>query len=329
MKLFWGYLKARWGTAALAVLLCGLFLLLGWAGGLETELLWYSLLLWAAVCAAGLAWGFARYRGRHRALEEAKTRLLLTPDCLPPAGDLLEEDYQSLLDLALADRALLRTQADRQGRELEETFGLWAHQIKNPLAAMRLILQQGEPIEAGELEQELFETEQYVEMALNYLRLGSESTDYVFRPCPLDQVIRRAVKKYARQFIRRRIRLDYEGTELTVVTDEKWLGFVLEQLLSNALKYTLSGSVSIRTGENSLTIADTGIGIAPEDLPRVFEKGYTGYNGRAQQKSTGLGLWLCRQVLNRLGHEIRLSSVPGEGTEATVIFGQAKAESWE
>ena len=322
MKLFLDYLKSRTGTAALAAALCAVLLLSGWLSGLEPGALGYCVLLWAAVCAAALGLGFARFRRRHLALEGAMRRILLSPDAVPPPADRLEEDYGELLRLVLEDRAALKGETDRRYRELRDTFTLWAHQIKNPIAAMRLLLQQEPGEQNAELEQELFEIEQYVEMILNFLRLGSESTDFVLRRCSLDAVIRPVVKKYAAQFIRKRIRLEYEGTEQTVLGDEKWLGFVVEQLLSNALKYTRQGTIRIQAGDNCLKIKDSGIGIAAEDLPRVFEKGYTGYNGRADKKSTGLGLWLCRRVLTELGYGIRISSVPGEGTEVTVDFGE-------
>ena len=320
MKLFWEYFISRIGTAALAAVLCGVMLLCGWLSGLERGAILYCLLLWAAICAVALAAGFTRFFRRHQALEDAARKIILSPGALPQPGDRLEEDYQQLLELVLADRTELRKETDRRYREQRDTFTLWAHQIKNPIAAMGLLLQQ-EPVEnRSELEQELFEIEQYVDMVLNYLRLGSESTDFVLRRCELDEVIRKALKKYAKQFIRRRISLEYEETGLTVLTDEKWLGFVLEQLLSNALKYTVKGTIHVFAENNSLKIRDTGMGIAAEDLPRVFEKGYTGYNGRTDKKSTGLGLWLCRRVLHELGHEISLTSAPGEGTEVTIAF---------
>jgi hypothetical protein len=157
--------------------------------------------------------------------------------------------------------------------------------------------------------------EQYVEMVLGYLRLGSESTDYVFRDCGLDALLRQSVRKYARLFILKKISLDFQETGKTVLTDEKWLCFVIEQLLSNAVKYTPEGGrVRIYGDGDTLVIADSGIGIRPEDLPRVFEKGFTGFNGREDKKSTGIGLYLCRQVLDRLGHDISIASRPGQGT---------------
>lgn len=195
---------------------------------------------------------------------------------------------------------------------MTDYYTLWAHQIKTPIAAMGLLLQE-EP--HPELEGELLKIEQYVEMVLGYLRLGSESTDYVFRNCGLDALVRQAVRKYARLFILKKISLDFQETGKTVLTDEKWLSFVIEQLLSNAVKYTPEGGrVRIYGDGDTLVIADSGIGIQPEDLPRVFEKGFTGFNGREDKKSTGIGLCLCRQVLDRLNHDISIASRPGQGT---------------
>ena len=166
---------------------------------------------------------------------------------------------------------------------------------------------------------ELFRMEQYVDMVLQYLRLSSGENDLVIREYKLDELIREAVRKYAAQFVLKKLRLTYIPTEISVVTDRKWFGCILEQLLSNAIKYTpAGGSIAIRVEEDALHISDTGIGIAPEDLPRVFEQGYTGENGREQQRATGLGLYLCREALTRLGHSIRLESTPGQGTTAFV-----------
>ena len=160
--------------------------------------------------------------------------------------------------------------------------------------------------------------EQYVQMALQYLRMEKMTSDLVFARYDLDALIRQAVRKYAPLFIRRKIILSYEPVHCEVLTDEKWLVFVLEQILSNALKYTKSGSIHIYLSPDApktLVIEDTGIGIAPEDLPRIFEKGYTGCNGRADKRSTGIGLYLCRQIMEKLSHTIRIESEMGAGTK--------------
>lgn len=166
-----------------------------------------------------------------------------------------------------------------------------------------------------ELLAELFRIEQYAEMALSYIRLESRESDFVIKEYNLDDIIRQAIHRYAPQFIRRKLRLVYEPTEVKVLTDEKWLLFILEQIISNAVKYTPSGTVTIRvTEDKKLSVEDTGIGIAPEDLPRIFEKGFTGYNGRNDKKATGLGLNLCRKAAEHLNVGIAVESKPGVGS---------------
>ena len=206
-------------------------------------------------------------------------------------------------------------------------YTTWVHQIKTPIAAMGLVLQQEDTEESRRLSEELQRIEQYVEMVLTYLRLGSGDTDYVFARVDLDKLLRGCIRKYASQFIRRHLTLDYQNMDCQVLTDEKWLAFVVEQVLSNALKYTREGSVRIyMESPCTLCIRDTGIGISPEDLPRVFEKGYTGYNGRSDRKATGLGLYLCRQICDRLKSTITASSVPGEGTTIRIGLGREVLE---
>lgn len=203
----------------------------------------------------------------------------------------------------------------RRHRELTDYYSLWVHQIKTPIAAMDLLLQEDDSPHRGELEMELLKIGQYVEMVLSYLRLDSDSTDYVLREYPLDDILRQAVRKFAKMFILKKITLDFQETGKTVLTDEKWLLFVVEQVLSNALKYTpAGGTIRIYGDGATVVIADNGIGIREEDQARVFEKGFTGYNGRADKKSTGIGLYLCRQVMDRLNHGISLTSRPGQGT---------------
>ena len=184
---------------------------------------------------------------------------------------------------------------------------------------MKMILQQEDTEENHLLSAELFRIEQYTEMALQYLRLDSKTNDFVFQQYDLDSIIRQAIRKYAPQFILRKIRLIYEPVSMTILTDEKWMLFLLEQLLSNAIKYTPHGSVTISvTPEKVLQVADTGIGIAPEDLPSIFEKGFTGYNGRVDKKSTGLGLYLCQQAAKKISVSLSVTSEVGKGSAFSV-----------
>ena len=206
-------------------------------------------------------------------------------------------------------------------------YTVWAHQIKTPIASMRLHLQNEDSALSRTLTSDLHRIEQYVEMVLTFLRLNSESTDYVIKEYDLDKIIKGAVKKFSSDFISRKLSLVYEPLNTTVITDEKWLSFVIEQVLSNALKYTPTGSIII-TLENKkvLRIRDTGIGIAPEDLPRVFENGYTGYNGRVDKKASGIGLYLCKRICDNLGHAITARSIVGLGTIIDIDLAQRKLE---
>ena len=161
-------------------------------------------------------------------------------------------------------------------------------------------------------------------MVMAYLRLDADTTDYVIRECDVDAIIQKAVRRFAGEFIARRLTLHYQPLGLRAVTDEKWLQFVLEQLLSNALKYTPSGGVTIDQEEPGvLCVRDTGVGIAPEELPRIFEKGFTGEMGRSDRRASGIGLYLCRRICRGLGHGLSAASRPGEGTVIRIDLRQA------
>ncbi len=212
-------------------------------------------------------------------------------------------------------RRAQETEAARRYADMVDYYTLWAHQIKTPIASMRLTLQNEDSPLSRRLTAELGRVERYVEMVLAYLRLDADSTDYVLRECELDPIVRGAVKKFSGEFIERKLALDFRPTGARVLTDEKWLSFVLEQLLSNALKYTPEGRISVYMEvPATLCISDTGIGIAPEDLPRIFEQGFTGRNGRRDKRASGLGLYLCRRVCRSIGHGISAESEPGKGT---------------
>ena len=247
------------------------------------------------------------------------------PDELPAAQSPQEQAYQALLLALHTDRQKLKSDMNARYHDMTEYYTVWAHQIKTPIAAIRLALQNEDTPLSRRLTGEVGRVEQYVQMALTYLRLGSDSSDYVIRSCALDDIVRPAVRRFAGEFIQRKIQLNYQMLNYTVITDEKWLGFVVEQVLSNALKYTPQGSVSIyMEPEGVLCIRDTGIGVAPEDLPRVFEKGYTGYNGRSHRKASGLGLYLCREILTRLGHSVSAESQVDHGTTIRIDLRQHK-----
>lgn len=316
--LFFSWLRVQRLAAAVGLLGAGVSVLVFWLYGLPGEGLVYTLVLWAAGFSVLGGVDFFRFRRCHRDLEKLHKEILVTAENLPRPGCLIEEDYQSLLRLLESTLRERQAQADQAMADQLAYYTLWVHQIKTPIAAMDLLLQQGERGPAAQAE--LFKISQYVDMALQYVRLDGTTRDLHLSQVSLDQVIRQVVRKYAKLFILKKIRLDFRETGLTVLSDEKWLAFLLEQLLSNALKYTPEGGQVAIFGEprEILMIADTGIGIAPEDLPRVFERGFTGQNGRLDKKATGIGLYLCRRVTELLGHTLSITSAPGKGTQVRV-----------
>ena len=316
--LFFSWLRVQRLAAAVGLLGAGVSVLVFWLYGLPGEGLVYTLVLWAAGFSVLGGVDFFRFRRCHRDLEKLHKEILVTAENLPRPGCLIEEDYQSLLRLLESTLRERQAQADQAMAVQLAYYTLWVHQIKTPIAAMDLLLQQGERGPAAQAE--LFKISQYVDMALQYVRLDGTTRDLHLSQVSLDQVIRQVVRKYAKLFILKKIRLDFRETGLTVLSDEKWLAFLLEQLLSNALKYTPEGGQVAIFGEprEILVIADTGIGIAPEDLPRVFERGFTGQNGRLDKKATGIGLYLCRRVTELLGHTLSITSAPGKGTQVRV-----------
>lgn len=312
MRVLCSYFLRHWKLLLLLGGCLGICSAVFYLYSLPLESVGYAFVLCFALGLTLFVIGYFQFLRRHRALEKLLVQVREKVLPLPPPKGLLEEDYQALLQALAAERAALALESRNRLQDMTDYYTLWAHQIKTPIAAMGLLLQEAP---RPELEGELLKIEQYVEMVLGYLRLGSDTTDYVFRRCDLDALLRQSLRKYARLFILKKISLDFQETGRTVLTDGKWLAFVLEQLLSNAVKYTPEGGqVRIYGDGETLVIVDSGIGIRPEDLPRVFEKGFTGFNGREDKKSTGIGLYLCRQVLDRLNHGISISSRPGQGT---------------
>lgn len=299
------YLREHLPLAGLLALFAGTFALVLSLYHLPTEPVAYASALCAVMGLIALIWGFVRYRRAHQ------------------ARTLSEADDQAIMQRLLHDVRAAQSDLAAYRQDSTDYFTAWVHQIKTPLSVMRLQLQSEDTPENRAMLAELFQMEQYVTMALSYARLGNPTKDLVLTRVPLDPVIRQAIRDFAPLLIRKKLRLQYEPTTESALTDSKWLLFILHQLLSNAVKYTERGRVSIRvTSAPAIIVADTGIGIAPEDVPRVFEKGYTGYNGRGGQKSTGLGLYLVHQTAEMLHCRVSLSSRIGEGTSVTIDLHQ-------
>ena len=270
---------------------------------------------------------FYKIWNKHKQLQKLEMLPTNLEEMLPEPSTYEEEDYQKILLLLMEEQKKLESGKNQRYNDMIDYYTTWAHQIKTPIASMKLTLQNEDSELSRRLSGDLFRIEQYVEMVLMFLRLDSSSTDYVIKEYELDDMIKSAVRKFARQFIQRRIRLDYQPVDVRVLTDEKWFSFVIEQVLSNALKYTSEGSVTITVEDaKTLCIRDTGIGIAPEDLPRIFEKGYTGYNGRSDKKASGIGLYLCKRICNNLGHRISAESELDKGTTIKIDMEQLKIE---
>ena len=323
MKLFFAYCRqARW-TALFYLLACAVFAVSFFLYRLPLAAVLYPAAISALIGIGFFIGGFWRVRAHHRQLEALRQQTAAMIADLPAPCGVEAADYQALVRTLQTEMAEREARADARYQDMLEYYTVWAHQIKTPIASMRLTLQNEDTPLARSLSSDLFRIEQYADMVLAFLRLDSPATDYVFREQSLDAIVRQAVRRFAPEFIGRHLQLDYHPCNAAVVTDEKWLAFVIEQVLSNALKYTREGGITIyMADEHTLCVADTGIGIAPEDLPRIFERGYTGYNGRSDKRASGIGLYLCRRVCRALGADITVHSTVGEGTVVSIRLEQ-------
>lgn len=272
------------------------------------------------------------YKKKHNILKRIEKSIIYTTENLPRSRGLIEEDYKNLINILFEENNRLLSKADNDLRNMDEYYTMWAHQIKTPISAMKILLQsqamnsEGIKIRRDEdnlyLLNELFKIEQYVEMVLGYLRMESISSDLSLEKYSLDDIVRQVIRKYAKLFVNKKISLRFNELNKDVLTDEKWLSFVIEQIISNAIKYTnIGGQILIymdKLEPKTLIIEDNGIGIEAEDLPRVFERGFTGFNGRTYKKSTGIGLYLCKNILKRLSHTIEIESEVSKFTRVKI-----------
>ena len=309
---------------------------------LPIEPMVYVTVFWLITGICACLNGFYRYRKKVEQLEliAAAPDINLSQMDSPVGQD--ERFQQEIMQQLNQMRIDVENASQKSSEDMTDYYTMWAHQIKTPIFALRLLLQESTE-ENKEKLSELFKIEQYVEMVLGYLRTEDMSSDLKLSRCSLDRIIRDQVHKYAGIFVSKKLTLTYESISQDVLTDEKWLGFVIGQILSNALKYTRTGgiriylekklsldtddvSISIRNDgcnkvENlTLIIEDTGIGIRAEDIPRIFEKGYTGVNGRDDNRATGIGLYLSNKIMRKLGHRLYITSTEGKGTKVFLEF---------
>lgn len=302
------YIYARRRVICGALLMAAVCAAVFLAVGVPAGAVGYAAALCGAISIAIFIVDLVKFRRRRSILARLREDITVSCENLPVPDNAAEQDYQELLEILFRSRAEQAQKYEQSFEQMTDYYTMWAHQIKTPIAAMRLTLAEQDSAESRELSVQLTRIEQYVDMVMCYIRLESSSTDYVIRECPLDGIIRAALRKFSSQFIRKKLTLEYTPAECTVLTDEKWLLFVVGQVLSNSLKYTKTGGIRIDFRDGVLRISDTGIGIAPEDLPRVFDKGFTGCNGRSDMKASGLGLYLCRRICRELGHSISAES---------------------
>lgn len=280
---------------------------------------WYSVLLFTSLLLIYLLIQGVRYVNYYRHIEELTNEQILEGTHMPATEQPIDQLYQEKL-IKLAEAAYQQNQRNRENQQEQlEYFTLWLHQIKTPIAAMSLLNQSAEESQQKrQFEQELIRVEDYTHMALNYLKLTEQSQELDIATTDVDKVIRTVIKKYAVLFIYNHIQLDYEPTHLAVVSDRKWLEVLLELIISNSLKYAPKGKIRIYAVGDTLVVEDNGRGIRAEDLPKIFQRGYSGMNGRLHEKSTGLGLFLSQKICDRLGHRIKVESKWHEYTKVSL-----------
>lgn len=321
MKLLYRYLKDHWSILFL-FLFCNVFLIIVFLlYGIALEIVLYPVLVCDFICIGYGITCFLKHVKRYEQIANIKEVAYVDEKLYPVWINDIERKEFCLIGELRNQLQETNKQNEKVIQDMLDYYTVWVHQIKTPIAAMKLRLQNEDSPLSRKLQTDLFRIEQYVEMVLTYLRLSSNQTDYLFQKYDVDDLLKRVIRKYADEFIERKITLDYQPVHLQVITDEKWIGFVFEQVLSNALKYTPAGQICIYcVDDDTVCIEDSGIGIRKEDLPRIFENGFTGYNGRLSPQASGLGLYLCKQICLKLHHDIEASSEIGAGTKVYVHF---------
>lgn len=321
LKIFMSYLKENLKYLALIIIFYAVYFVIFFLNRANIDIVFYGGILCFCIYSVYLIFSFYSYYKKIRQLEEALYNIEYSIDYLPEVKNLTDNLYNEIIIKSFKNKTKLASEFDTEINEMTNYYTMWTHQIKTPISAIRLILENNDLKYKRELINELFKIEQYVSSVLSYIRMSSDSSDFVIKKYELDDILKASLKKFSSQFISKKLSLDYKETNLKVLTDEKWLSFVIEQILSNAVKYTNSGKIFVYSEkENELVIEDTGIGISAEDLPRVFDNGFTGYNGRTDKKATGIGLFLCKNILIKLSHNIEIQSDVNKGTKVILKF---------
>lgn len=326
MKVLISYLKSKLKNILVFLLCITIFFSSFALYHLPIEAVAYPCILCLAVIIIYSFFDFMKFKKAHNTLNKIRESTQITDDILPKNSNPIESDYKRLICNIISEQKQIGEQNDKKYSERISYFTLWTHQIKTPIASAKLNLQNSDTKLARIVSSDLFRIEQYVDMALTFLRLDNEYSDYVFTTVNINDLLKKSVKKFSGEFILRGIHLDFIPTDAQITTDEKWLSFIVEQILTNSLKYTpTGGTVKINnTDNNCLCISDTGIGISQADLPRIFENGFTGYNGRKSKNSSGIGLYLCKRICDNLGYKIIVKSEVGKGTSVIIDLSKHK-----
>ena len=315
--MFKDYLKKTYAVYLLYFLfVCCTFIVLMICQMLS-DLIVYMLCLYLIIILIYFFKDYRKYKNHHRNLEYLKENLDFLDD-FPQDIYLEEKTYQEIIQQLHKKAFQLSKDNQQKYNEMIDYYTKWVHQIKTPIAGLKLIIQNDYPDE--KMLVELLKIEQYVNMALQYVRLDHIHHDLSFQKVSLDDLVSQEIKKQSLFFFQKNLKVDYQIQDQQILTDEKWSSFVIEQVLSNALKYTKEGSITFYNDHEKLYIKDSGIGIKESDLPRVFERGFTGFQGRNDKKASGLGLYLCKNIFDQLGHLISIESKVGQGTTVCLDF---------
>lgn len=323
------YIQRRWRLTLFILGLMSIMVITFLLYGLNVNPLGYMLIMWGTLVCFAAILDFRRFYAHGRHLERNAAGMIPDLSKLPDPHLLEEIYYRDMLEQMASRAGEAETELHKAAQRTSAYYTLWTHQIKTPIAGMRLLLDET-PVDGIALEEKLLTIEHYVEMVLHYQRLNQDSADLVIKWYDLGGIVRGSLRKLSPFFIKNGLTVEVEVAPLKVLTDERWLGFVVEQVLLNAVKYTVKGGVTIRACEGQtgvvLMISDTGIGIRGADLPRIFDWGYTGENGRLEQRATGIGLSLSRSILSHLGHRISVESELGRGTVVSIHLGRDALE---
>ncbi len=265
------------------------------------------------------------YNGLKKTISELDQKYLIIEIIKDPnflEGKIL---YDSLYDI---DKSMIEklNKYKHNSEEFKEYIEMWCHEIKTPLATGKMIIENNKNDVTNNIDEELTKIENYIEQVLYYARSGSVEKDYIIKETDINNVINLVINKNKKDIRNKKIKLDVNIKDSIVNSDSKWLEFIINQIIVNSIKYSNKTNplIKISTIKNKnnieLIIEDNGIGIEANELDRVFDKGFTGSNGRKKYNSTGIGLYLCKQLCNKLEHGIIIESIINKGTTLKLVF---------